>query len=231
MKVYFHSGCMFSGPCFEDTLKLWYLFLTWLLVSTSVAKCAISQKYCDKQGHSCGSFTQKQGNSNHYWWEVSGGQGRASASWECSVCSETGAHSFPASKPCSGLPAACTAEPCWQGFSKKKELDCGAERDQLMTNAVCWQLYPSGGKKKGDSLSRGYSHALNSCWQHRRNLKRECSQKWFFSCPSAPSKQAASAGVAAACCFFHVDLCQYIFGGEGLKQKEGFGLLRFLLIS
>lgn len=228
MKVYFHSGCTFSGPCCEDTLKLWYLFLTWLLVSTTVAKCAISQKYCDKQGHSCGSFTQKQGNSSHYWWEVSGGQGRASASWECSVCSETGAHSFPASKPCSGLPVACTAELCWQGFSQNKSWIValkGSNSWQL------WKLYPSGEKKKGDFLSRGYSHTLNSCWQDRRNLRRERSQKCFFSCPSAPSKQTALTGVAAACCFFHVvgeDLCQYIFGGEGLKQKEGFGLLRFL---
>lgn len=47
-------------------LKLWYLFLTWLLVSTTVAKFAISQEYCDKQGHSFGFFTQKQANSSHF---------------------------------------------------------------------------------------------------------------------------------------------------------------------
>lgn len=61
-----HSGYTISGPCFEETLKLWYLFFTWLLVSITVAKSAISQEYCDKQGHSCGFFTQKQSNSSHF---------------------------------------------------------------------------------------------------------------------------------------------------------------------
>lgn len=61
-----HSGYTISGPCFEETLKLWYFFFTWLLVSITVAKSAISQEYCDKQGHSYGFFTQKQSNSSHF---------------------------------------------------------------------------------------------------------------------------------------------------------------------
>lgn len=62
----FYSGSTISGPCFEETLKLWYLFLTRLLVSTTVTKSAISQEYCDKPGHSVGFFTQKEGNSSHF---------------------------------------------------------------------------------------------------------------------------------------------------------------------
>lgn len=78
-KVYFHDGYTISVPCFEEALELWYFFLAWFLVSTTVAKSAIPQGFCDKQGLSChgcmkdfpersgkGFFSQVQDNSNHF---------------------------------------------------------------------------------------------------------------------------------------------------------------------
>lgn len=73
---------MISVPCFEETLELWCLFLAWLLVSTTVAKSAVSQEYyecflvlgfyshvCMKdfpEGSGKGFFSQRQSNSSHF---------------------------------------------------------------------------------------------------------------------------------------------------------------------
>lgn len=109
----------------------------------------------------------------------------------------------------------------------EEELAWGTEKSNLwLTQSVgSFMLL----KNHGNFLSRGYSHTLDSCWQHRRNLRREWSQKWFFSCPSAPSKQTASAGAAAAfpCCGWR-PVSVYFWWWRRLKQIEGLALLRFL---
>lgn len=66
LRYIFIVAIQFLVLVLKRLLKLWYLFLTWLLVSTTVAKSALSQEYCDKQGHSRGFFTQKQGSSSHF---------------------------------------------------------------------------------------------------------------------------------------------------------------------
>lgn len=203
------------------------------MVSTTVAKCAISQKCCDKQGHSCGFFTQKQGNSSHFIDGMSLVDKAELLALENIQCAQELGHShFLKLHSClQTMLWLASSLYCCQGFSQKKELACGTEREQLVTNIVCWQLYPSGEKKNGNFLSRGYSHTLNSCWQHRGNPRRECSQKWFFSCLSAPSKQTFS---GCCCCQLLFPCCGwrpvsvYFWWWRRLKQKGGLGLLRFL---
>lgn len=92
-----------------------------------------------------------------------------------------------------------------------------------MTSTVCWQLYPSGEKNNGYFLSRGYSHALGSCWQHSRKPKKGIVTEMFLLLPFS-SSQTVSAGVAAASssfCAVGEDLCQFIFGGEEDLNRKG----------
>lgn len=227
-KVCFHGGYTISVPCFGGG-ELRYLFLAWLLVSTTVAKSAISQGYHNKQGlfcHDCmkdfregsgeGFFSQRQDNSCHF---IDG---------TCLICKAEllPLQNVPCARELGHGPFLNMLQlmalyqtprvPFWMPLlaslllgllSSALKALCAFQKSCLVAlKRNNWWLtqsvggFASLGKKISHNfLSRTYGHTSDSCWQHRGNLRSELSQKWFFSYPSASSERTASVGQWVAC--------------------------------